>query len=342
MKLSTRDADAYFAKPEAQRTGLLIYGADAMRVALKRQQVLAALLGKGADEEMRLTRLPGAELRKEAAPLIDAMKAQGFFPGPRAVFVEDANDNAAPAVDAALSDWREGDAQIIVTAGALKATSKLRKMFETHRNAFAVGLYDDPPGRAEIERMLGAAGLREVPGDSMAALTALALELGPGDFAQTIEKLALYKLGDSTPVSLSDIAACAPRSTEAATDDLLHIVAEARSGEVGPLLRRLQAQGTTAVSLCIGATRHFRLLYALASDPGGPTAGAGRVRPPLFGARRDRLVRQAQAWGADKLEGALTHLTDTDLQLRSAGQRAPAMALVERTLIRLSRMGESR
>lgn len=338
MKLATRDADGYFARPEPDRTGLLIYGADAMRVSLKRQQMLAALLGPGADEEMRLTRMPGAELRKEAAPLIDAIKAQGFFPGARAVFVEDANDTAFASIEAALTDWRPGDAQIVVTAGALKATSKLRKLFEGHRNAYAVGLYDDPPGRAEIERMLATAGLRDVPNDAMGVLTALASEIGPGDFAQTLEKLSLYKLGDSSPVTLAEIAACAPRSTEAALDDVLNVVAEGKDGEVGPLIRRLTAQGTTAVSLCIGAARHFRLLYTMASDPGGAASGAGRVRPPLFGARRDRLVRQAQSWGAERLEMALSHLIDTDLQLRSAGQRAPAMALVERTLIRLARL----
>lgn len=342
MKLSTRDADGYFARPEPERTGLLIYGGDAMRVSLKRQQVLAALLGPGADEEMRLTRMPGADLRKDAALLIDAVKAQGFFPGQRAVFVEDANDTAAPAIEAALTDWKPGDAQIVVTAGALKATSKLRKLFEGHRNAYAVGLYDDPPGRAEIERMLATAGLGGVPNDSMAVLTALATDIGPGDFAQTLEKLSLYKLGDASPVTLAEIAACAPQSTEAALDDVLNVVAEGRDGEIGPLIRRLTAQGTTAVSLCIGAARHFRILYTMASDPGGASSGAGKVRPPLFGARRDRLVRQAQSWGPDRLEMALTHLTDTDLLLRSAGQRAPAMALVERALIRLAKLGGRR
>lgn len=342
MNLSTRDAQAYFAKPDPERAGVLIYGADAMRVAMKRQQMLAALLGPAAEEEMRLTRMQGAELRSDPAQLLDAVKAVGFFPGPRAVFVEEAGDGIAEAAQSALEDWRTGDAQIVVTAGALKKTSKLRKLFESHRNALAVGLYDDPPGRAEIERALAEAGMRDIPSDSMAALTELASAIGPGDFAQTLEKLALYKRGDTTPLSPEDIAACAPQSTEAALDDVLNAVADAQSGRIGPLIRRLQSQGTTAVSLCIGATRHFRTLYAVASDPGGAAAGAGRLRPPLFGARRDQVVRQAQAWGADKLQVALTLLTDTDLHLRSGGQTAPAMAMIERTLIRLARLRDSR
>ncbi len=342
MKLNTRDADSYFTKPDPNRTGLLIYGADAMRVAIKRQKVIAALLGDNADEEMRLTRMAGADLRKEPALLMDAIKAVGFFPGPRAAFVEETTDVAAPAILTALKEWAPGDAQIIVTGGALKPSSKLRKMFETHANAFAVGIYDEPPTRAEIERTLASAGIRAVPPDSMAALTGLAGDLGPGDFTQTIEKLALYKRSDDSPLSLEDIDACAPQSTEAALDDVLNVVAEARSGEIGPLIRRLQAQGTNAVGLCIGATRHFRTLYTAASDPGGAAAGVGRLRPPVYGKRRDRVVRQAQNWGPARLETALTVLTDTDLQLRSAGQTAPAMAVMERALIRLAMLGRRR
>ncbi|GAW36956.1 DNA polymerase III subunit delta [Roseovarius sp. A-2] len=336
MKLSTRDAARYFAKPEAHRAGLLIFGPDAMRVALKRQQVIAALLGPDAEEEMRLTRMSGGDLRKDAARLMDAVKAQGFFPGPRAAFVEDANDAAADAILAALSDWQEGDAQIIVTAGQLKATSKIRKAFEAHPNAYAVGIYDEPPSREEIERVLGEAGLRDIPGPVMNDLTALARDLDPGDFRQTMEKLALYKLGEDGALSAEDIAACAPASTEADLDDILNIVAEGRSGEIGPVLRRLKAQGVQPVGLCIGATRHFRGLYTAASDPGGAAQGIARMRPPVFGPRRDRMLRQAQGWGAEKLQQGLTILTDTDLQLRSAAQRAPEMALMERALIRLA------
>ena len=339
MKLSPRDTEAYCAKPDPSKTGLLIYGADAMRVALKRQQMLAALLGPGADEEMRLSRMPGSDLRKDPAQLLDAVKAVGFFPGARAVFVEEANDTAAPAILAALEEWQPGDAQIIVTAGQLKATSKLRKGFEAHNNAYATGIYDDPPSRAEIERILSGAQIRDVPSDSMSALTDIANDIGPGDFSRMIDKLSLYKHGDHAPLSLDDIQAVAPQSTEAALDDVLNVVAEGRTPEIGPLISRLQSQGTNAVTLCIGATRHFRTLYTVAADPG---QGIGRLRPPLYGKRRDRVLRQAQGWGADRLQRGLTILTDTDLALRSAGQTAPALALMERALIRLSMLGRAR
>lgn len=328
MKLSTREAESYFAKPDPARAGVLIYGADAMRVALKRQDLLRSLLGEGAEEEMRLSRLNAGDVRKDPALLVDAVKAVGFFPGTRAVFVEEASENASAAILTALEDWLPGDAQIVVAAGALKPTSKLRKGFEGHKNAFAIGIYDNPPTRAEIESALQAAGLAPASRDVMATIGDLAQALDPGDFRQTLEKLSLYKLNDPEPVSDTDIAACAPSSTEAAIDDVLMVVAEAKERDIGPMMQRLAAQGASPVSLCIGAMRHFRALHRAACSTGG--------RPVLFGPNRDRMLAQSRGWGVVKLETALTILTDTDLQLRSAGQHAPAMALVERAFIRLA------
>jgi DNA polymerase-3 subunit delta len=335
MKLSTRDAPAYFRKPDPSRTGLLIYGSDAMRVALRRQEVIKALIGPEGEEEMRLTRIPAAELRKDPALLSDAIKSQGFFPGPRVAFVEDATDGLADVIAAALSDWRDGDAQVIVTAGQLAAKSKLRKLFEDHASAYATGIYDDPPSREEIEAALAATGLRNIPSDAMGALTALSRQIDPGDFRQTLEKIALYKLNDDTPLTPDEIALSAPASIEAGVDDVLNIAAEGKPQEIGPVLRRLEAQGVGAVALCIGATRHFRTLHIVASDPGGAGSGVGKLRPPVFGPRRDRIQRQASAWGMHKLERALGLLLDTDLTLRSAAN-VPDMAVMERTLLRIA------
>jgi DNA polymerase-3 subunit delta len=340
MKLAPRDAPTYFRKPDPSRTGLLIYGADGMRVALRRQEVIRALAGPDGEDEMRISRIAAADLRKDPALLQDAIKAQGFFPGPRVAFVEDATDGLADIIGAGLAEWRDGDAQVIVTAGQLAAKSKLRKLFEDHPNAYATGIYDDPPSREEIEAALTAAGLKSVPTEAMAALTALSRNIDPGDFRQTLEKIALYKLGDDSPLTAEEIALSAPASTEAAIDDVLNIAAEGKAHDIGPVLRRLEAQGVGAVTLCITATRHFRTLHVVAADPGGAGSGIGRLRPPVFGPRRDRIQRQASAWGMHKLERALALLLDTDLTLRSTAS-VPDMAVMERALLRLAWMGRT-
>ena len=336
MKLPARDIATYCAKPDPNRAGVLIYGADAMRVSMRRQSMILALLGPQGSEEMRLTRLSGADLRKDPAALIDAVKAQGFFPGQRVVFLEDAADGLTKTIAAALQDWQQGDAQIIVTAGQLRASSNLRKTFETHPNTYAIAIYDDPPSQAEIAAELQKAGLQNLGDIGLKALSALARELEPGDFRQTLEKLALYKLHDATPLGLEDIQNCAPNYQEAALDDILWVVSEGRAEAIGPLMQRLKSQGMQPVTLCISAVRHFKILFSIASDPAGASAGISKLRPPVFGPRRDRFQRSATRWSLSKSKMALQTLTDLDLQLRSANQHTPALELVERALIRLA------
>ncbi|WP_421906133.1 DNA polymerase III subunit delta [Mameliella sp.] len=339
MKLSPRDANAFFRKPDPGIAGLLIYGEDVMRVAMKRQEVVAAIVGPQGEAEMRLTRLVGGDLRRDPAQLLDAVKAQGFFPGPRAVLVEEAADGISAAMKSALGDWREGDAQIIATAGQLTARSSLRKLFEGAKNAYAAALYNDPMGRAEIEAELARAGLKNIDREAMGALEHLARDLTPGDFRQTLEKIALYKFGDEAPLTPDEVTLNAPASVEAQMDEIFHVLAEGRTGDIAPVMQRLTAQGVAPVTLLIMGMRHFRTLFTIASAPGGPAQGIGKLRPPIFGPRRDRMLRQAQSWSSARLEEALKLLMDTDLSLRSAGQKAPQMALVERAFVRLAYLG---
>ena len=78
MILRGAEASRYFAKPDPSRAGLLIFGADPMRVAIARQDVIAALIGPQGEAEMRLARIAAADLRKDPAMLMDALKAQGL------------------------------------------------------------------------------------------------------------------------------------------------------------------------------------------------------------------------------------------------------------------------
>ena len=335
MKLAGIEASRYCAKPDPNRAGLLIFGADTMRVALKRQEAIAALIGPQGEAEMRLTRIQAGDLRKSPSLLSDTTRETGFFPGPRVTFLEDATDGLTASIAATLQDWRAGDAQIVVTGGSLTAKSTLKTLFEKHLNAVSIGLYDDPPSREEIEAELAKAGLKNFAPSAMADLATLARALDPGDFRQTLEKIALYKFNDPTPLTPEEIHALAPATIEAEVDDLIAAAADQNPNLIGPLVRRLEGQGILPVTLCIGALRHFRSLHIAASDPGGISSGIMKAR--VFGPRRDAMQRQAANWGMLRLEDALSLLVETDLTLRSSS-RAPAMAMMERALIRLAMM----
>ena len=337
MKLVGDKANNYFTNPDNSHTAILIYGSDTMRVALRRQELLEALLGDNAEEEMRLTRMSGSDLRSDPALLLDGLKANGFFPGLRAVFVEGATDTNSAVIDAAMQDWQKGDAILVLTANQLNARSKLRKVIENNSNSVAVGIYNDPPNEKEIISIVSRYNLNNFESDAKKDLIALGRSLDPGDFQQTCEKLSLYKYKDESVITSTDINLCAPVTVDAALDEAIHIIADARSDEVGPMLSRLFGQGMNPTTLCIAATRHFRNLHSAASHPSGPDVALSRARPPVFGLRKDRMARQVRLWGGMRLEKALGVLTDTDLSLRSSS-KAPAHAMLERAFIRISMM----
>lgn len=333
MILKGTEAARYCAKPNPDHAGCLIFGADAMRVALKRQEAIAALIGPQGEGEMRLSRIPGGDLRRDASLLLDSIKEVGFFPGPRVAFVEDASDSLTEPIAAALTAWRPGDAFILVTAGGLTGKSTLKACFDKAAQAVSIGLYDDPPTREEIEAELRKAGLSQISAEAMTDLGTLARAIDPGDFRQTIEKIALYKHGDSTELSRAEVALIAPMTIEAEVDDLVNAVANGGAQAVGVLVRRLEGQGILPVTICIGALRHFRALHIAATDPGGVQAGLVRAR--AFGPRRDQMQRQLQQWTVRTLEAAIAQLLETDLTLRSSS-RVPGFALVERALLRIA------
>ena len=336
MKLTNRDVTSFFKSPPKGITGVLIYGNDLMRVSDKRQQFIKSLLGPNAKEEMRLTRISRENLKKAPEQAIDLCKAQGFFPGERALLIEEANETITDTIITAIDAWQDGDATIVVTAGSLKPSSSLRKFFEQKKNIFSVPIYDNPITKFEVEKIIAESGLQNVTQEILNQLVTIASELQPGDFKQSVNKLALYKLNDETPITYRDVINCTPASNEAAIDEVLNVILAGNEFKVSQILGRLRSQGVLPVTLVIAATRHFKTLFSIISNPSGVSVGAAALRPPIYGPRRDVLINQAQKWGPVKIKTAIKLLTATDLQLRSSNQQAPQMALVERLFIRIA------
>lgn len=338
LKLSGRAAAEYVERLNLGHSGVLLYGGDAMRVALRRETLIAGLIGPDGPAEMRLTRMAGAAVRRDPASLLDAVKAVGFFAGPRVVLVEEATDVLGPAIRSALADWRAGDAQIVVTASGLGPGSALRKLFEGARTAAAIAIYADPPAPGEIARDLAQAGLDRTMPQAMEAIEALGRSVDPGDFAQFVTKLALFKLGSAEPVSLDDVGACAPLDPEGDVDSLLNLAADGMADRLPSAIRKL-GRSRNPTTIVIAAGRHFRTLHAAACAKDNADAALAQARPPVFGPRRTRMAAQARAFGPARLERALGWIMDTDLALRSS-RPGPALALVERLLMRISMLRE--
>lgn len=341
MKLTARESFRYCGAPDKTKAGLLIYGPDQAQIAQAKDKCVLAVAGKNGQAEMRTEKIEGERLRRDPESLGLAIKSRSFFAGPRAVCVDGASDILAKTIEEALAEWEAGDAMLIVTAGALRLTSRLRRLFESHRNTYAAPIYPNPPTAGEVEMNLREAGVSTVSAEARTDLLTLGRDLGPAEFQQLIHKISLYKRGDSSPLLSSEITGCAPEVIETTLDSLLEIVAAGHARQVGVAMKRLPSRASMPVSVSIAAKRLFRNIYQTACDPEGPRAGVLKLRPPVLGRRRDQMVRYANSWGRQGAEAVLIYLAKIDRDLRLGGG-IPANALIERAMLHVALMRKSR
>lgn len=337
MKLSGRDASAFCAKPDPEVTGVLLHGPDAGQILDQRRRLIGAVMGSEPDP-LRLSEMEAAEARRDPGALDAAMKAQGFFPGRRIVFIAGGTDGLAKPMGTVLADVTTDDALLVVTADALPARSSLRKLFEATRGLMALHFFADALDGPAIDAALAEAGLTAgLADDARAALADLAQAMDHGSFLQFMHLLALYGAEATEPLQAVDVLALAPRGLDAELDQFVDAVANGNAPDLGRLLRRLQASGATPVSLVLAMQRHFRLLLRAASAGTGDAA-LGAIRPPLWGARRNAVAAQLRRWTPPRLEQAVRLIFDVDGKLRSAA-RHPDWAVIERCALRLAIMG---
>lgn len=333
MKLNASQTKDFLKKPDFTCAGYLIYGPDSLLVSYGRDQLANRLLNSGSD--IAFERVGSEKLTGNCELLASLIKAQGFFANRRVICVDGAGDGAVEAASIALKTHSEDDGWLLMTAGLLRPASKLRKLFEMTKNAVSAPIYDASLTLQEVKEVVQSAGIEQINRDAMEDLTSLGRNLAPQLFAQTVEKISLYKFEDNSPLSSADIEACALRDEDGSIDDLMSFVLNQKPTEIGPALRQVYGRGQNPVTILIMAQREFRKIFSAACDSEGAVAGVGRLKPPVFGPRRAELIRTVSQWGIKGAETALSHLIVADRQLRSSGG-IPAQAVVERTLMRLS------
>ena len=77
---------------------------------------------------------------------------------------------------------------------------------------------------------------------------------------------------------------------------LVGAVAGGQAGKIAGLMARLLGQGQAPSGLAIAASRRFRQMHQLRSAPEGPDVAANRLRPPLGGPRRQKVLEDLRRW----------------------------------------------
>lgn len=302
VELKPADIDRFLARPDPSVRLILIFGNDGGLVSERAAALATTLAGKDADP-LGQVRLDQTELSADSQRLADEAYEVPLFGGTRCITVRTAG-NVSPAPFDRLLASPPQDAYVLVTAGELKKTSPLRKLFAGSPNAVAIACYaDDAKGLDRIiDQEVAAAGLT-IGDDARAALREL---IGSDRLASRSEiaKLCLYAAG-SEEITVDDVRAVVGDASAFAVDEAVDAAALGDASTFSRLYGRLLAAGTGDYAMAGAALRHFDMLHRARAQVDAGTPADRAVGPRIFFRRRPLVARQLAIWSIPRIERAL-------------------------------------
>lgn len=225
------------------------------------------------------------------------------------------------------------EADLIIEAGDLKKSDRLRKLFETEKTLAAIACYHDK--RADLNQLIEEISNRNKLTISSEARDYLSARLG-ADRALSrgeLEKLAIYAASEGE-ITISHIDDILTDMSEITLDNIIAATLKGETTKAVHEWRRASAEGTAPTAVFLMLLRQLEKLYHAATEVArGVTihAVAKAQRPPLYFERRDNFVIALNLWREDDLAKAITRTEQ--IMARSRSRSNPG--LEEKELIAL-------
>lgn len=333
MKQAGARALSFCEKPTGSIRIALIFGADPGLVSTSADTLAKNWVTK--PDPFNIIKMSDEDLKRDPQMLGDELVARSLMGGDRLIRVRVDKDASSKYLLEVLADIDKGtlspEAYLIIEAGELNKTNKLRVGFEAAQSAIALQLYaDDEASVADlVTKRFAAAGV--VIEDS--ALAAFVADL-PGDrrlALSEIEKLELYAIGLGRSITQLDVSLLAsaeqPRGADDAADAA--ILGDAPQATLS-INRYLDAGGNPISAL---RTLHFRMLRV--SDAVASNAGTGmRLRPPIFDKEWPPFARAIREWNPSAIHRTFTRLYEAEKSCKQAG--APSEAIVRNLIHKIA------
>jgi DNA polymerase-3 subunit delta len=242
----------------------------------------------------------------------------------------------------AMAEPPEDGNVLIVEAGALAKSARLRTVFEKSKSAIAITCYEDSLEDLDqlVEQKAADAGLVLAP-DARAAL----LEVLGEDRALSraeLDKLVLYCHG-SGRITLADVEAVCSGRTTVEADELTDAVFGGDLSMTDSLSDRQIKSGIAGARLLGIAAQHVPVLEKLLFEVergSSPNHAVRTARPPIFFARHDKVAHQLRLWDEASLSSARNSLAAAVEQTRVSPSLENQIA--QRSLLSIARSAAAR
>jgi DNA polymerase-3 subunit delta len=332
MKITARQIDPFIKKPDPAARIILIYGPDS-GLMRERAVALALTVVKDIADPFNVAVLSTDILADDPARLSDEANAISMMGGDRVIRVENAGDKLTPLIKSYLAAPPSGTL-VILEAGELTTKSSLRKLCESAKNAAALPCYveDERDLSRLIRETMQTHNLR-IDNDAVAWLAANI----SGDRMKArgeIEKLALYKGKEPTPVSLIDAQAACGEGGARNLDDLIFSVGGRQSAKALQVYNQLQEEGVPFIVVLRALQTHFRRLHATKArlqDGSDLQSALYALSPPPFFKYEPLFREQVNLWSLPTLNRVMTRLSDVEASCKKTG--APVETLCAQALL---------
>ncbi len=300
--------------------GILFYGPDRGQV-LEHFKETVDTVSNNTDDGFSVFDLDPTEIKSNPSILMDEAVAISLLSVRKIIKIKDATDDVAVHIKTLLSQYEKLEALLVVSAGELSPSSKLRTLFETNsRLAVLANYLDDGLSISNlIKETLVKSGIRKIPDD---VLLFLKQHLGEDRLTtrMELEKLSIYLYGKNE-VTIEDAKNCIMDSSSINLYDLPIIVADGDSKKLSSILPRLLNEGYNPIQLLKIILNHFKNLYILAGEVEKGKSVIEVInnsKPAIFYKLKPSYEKQLRFWNTSKIMKIIMEINLLDIKFKTS------------------------
>lgn len=344
MKLQFKQIAEFVKKPFPETLAVVVYGPDEGLVR-ERMDILTKHVAPDIKDPFSVIEISAEQLAKMPSLLLDEVMAMSMMGGRKVVRLSctgadaDTLKSIEKPFEETLKALKAGDNFVLVEAGDLKPTSKLRSLAESSKIAVALPCYVED--ERDLNRLVSDA-LKEkgfaIESEALVYMTSNVV----GDRAVVrgeIEKLITYMGRESKRIRIEDVTACIGDSADLSIDLLGKHAASGQFAEADRILKFLLSEGTAAVAILRNLQNYFLRLHITRArlDKGDNTdAAMKKLKPEVFWKHKDAFIAQVTALQAPQLEQILQILMSVEARCKQTGNDPDTQ--ISRAVLSISQM----
>ena len=314
MKIKNYEIDKFCSNFNADHHAVLIYGED---YGLKNERT-DAIIKNYLDNSNNVVDLDIKSLILNPEILNDELSSISLLADKKVIKIRDANDKISSIIENNIN-LASKDCLLILISEALSPRSKLRLLFEQHKDAVILPCYSDTS--ANIMNIIDNMFNNENIKIDINAKKLLANYLGVDRLVTKaeIEKAILYS-GTSKELSLKDVSSFLSDQASINIDKLYDLVLLGNIKKAYKILLQLQNEGISAIQILRAFTRQLQNLYSIKERvllKKDINFVLDNFKPPIYFKRKDNIRLQAKEWSVSMIKEALKMIEEAEINCKS-------------------------